>query len=121
MRLDRASIMQGMAKNRYGLPEEDLDHIRDRDRACVYCHKTMIPAGSDGPRTDWATIEHLNHEPPWDNPRTVAICCWSCNSSRGNLFLGDWFETAYCRTRGIDETTVAKPVRDYLKDLADQS
>lgn len=80
----RVSIMLEMAKNRYGLPETELDLIRDRDRACVYCHKTMIHPRSDGPRTDWATIEHLNHLPPWDNPETDAICCWSCNSSRGN-------------------------------------
>jgi len=112
--------MQGVHKNRYGLPEEDLDYIRDRDRACVYCHKTMTPAGSDGPRSDWATIEHLNHLPPWDNPETVAICCWSCNSSRGNRLLRDWFTSPYCRRMGIDRLTVAEPVRDYLRDFEDQ-
>ena len=111
--------MLAMAKNRYALPEKDLDNIRARDRACVYCHKTMIPSGSDGPRTDWATIEHLNHLPPWDNPETVAICCWSCNSSRGNRLLGDWFTGAYCRDRGIKEATVAKPVRKFLQDSMD--
>ncbi len=110
-----------MAKNRYALPEKDLDKIRARDRACVYCHKTMIPPGSGGPRTDWATIEHLNHLPPWDNPETVAICCWSCNSSRGNRLLGDWFTNAYCLNRGISEATVAEPVRNFLRDSVDQS
>ena len=110
-----------MAKNRYGLPEEELGCIRDRDQTCVYCHKNMIPPGSDGPRTDWATIEHLNHLPPWDNPETVAICCWSCNSSRGNRLLRDWFTSVYCRTRGINETTVAEPVREFLRDSADRS
>jgi hypothetical protein len=105
-----------MARNRYGLPEKELDRIRRRDLACVYCHKTMIPAGSDGPRADWATIEHLNHLPPWDDPETVAICCWSCNSSRGNKPLRAWFTSSYCRARGIDETTVAEAVRHYLRE-----
>ncbi len=110
-----------MATNRYGLPEKDLDYIRARDGACVYCHKTMIPSGSDGSQTDWATIEHLNHLPPWDNPETVAICCWSCNASRGNRLLRDWFTRDYCRARGISETTVASPIREYLRDFVDQS
>jgi len=113
--------MLAMATNRYGLPEQDLDDIRARDRVCVYCRKIMIPPGSEGPRTDWATIEHLNHLPPWDNPRTVAICCWSCNSSRGNRLLGDWFTSAYCRKRGINEATVAEPVVDFLRDSVDRS
>lgn len=108
-----------MANNAYGLPEDELDRIRSRDLTCVYCHKTMLITGSDGSRTDWATIEHLNHLPPWDDPETVVICCWSCNSSRGVRLLDDWFESEYCRERGIDATTVAKPVQDFLKSNAD--
>lgn len=113
------SIMRSMGKNRYGLPEDDLSSIRERDRVCVYCHKPMIPVGSDGPQSDWATIEHLNHKPPWNNPNTVAICCWSCNSSRGNQLLRDWFLGEYCRSKGIDRPTVAEPVRNYLRDVED--
>jgi hypothetical protein len=112
-------MILSMATNRYGLSEAELDLIRQRDQLCVYCHKTMISSGSDSRRTNWATIEHLNHEPPWDNPETVAICCHSCNSSRGNRLLRDWFEGEYCRTRGIDRMSVARPVRDYLPDFED--
>jgi hypothetical protein len=108
-----------MAANRYGLSAADLNRIRQRDQLCVYCHKVMIPSGSDGSRTNWATIEHLNHEPPWDNSKTVAICCGSCNSSRGNRLLRDWFKGEYCRTRGIDRMSVAQPVRDYLREFED--
>jgi hypothetical protein len=108
-----------MAANRYGISEGDLDRIRQRDQLCVYCHKAMVPSGSDSSRGDWATIEHLNHEPPWDDSSTVAICCGSCNSSRGKQLLRDWFKGDYCRTRGIDITSVAKPVRDYVRDTED--
>jgi hypothetical protein len=110
-------IILSMAANRYGLSEADLNRLRQRDQLCVHCHKAMVPSGSDGPRTNWATIEHLNHEPPWDDSKTVAICCGSCNSSRVNRLLRDWFKGEYCRTRGIDRTSVAKPVRDYLRDI----
>ncbi len=29
-------------KNKYGLPEEELENIRKRDNFCVYCHKKMF-------------------------------------------------------------------------------
>jgi len=66
-------------------------------------------------RGDWATIEHLNNLPPWDNANTVAICCGSCNSSRGAKKIAHWFKTRYCIDKNINEKTVAKPVQEYLR------
>ena len=83
-------------KNKYGLPEEKLKKIRQRDKYCVYCHKFMVDPNSGGSRKYWSTIEHLNHLPPWDNHETVAICCASCNSSRSNKPLKKWFKSFYC-------------------------
>lgn len=103
--------------NKYGIPEEDLKKIKARDKTCVYCQKTMINHGAEGWRGDWATIEHLNFLPPWNNPATVAICCWSCNSSRGNKKLLDWFKAPYCIERNINEETVEEPVKEYLYHL----
>ena len=98
----------------YGLDDTALNAVRLRDRTCVYCHKQMRPSGSPGPRTDWATIEHLNHLPPWDKHETVAICCMSCNTSRRDKTHAEWFQSPYCQERGISFDTVAQPVRDYL-------
>jgi len=102
--------------NKYGIPEKELKQIRARDKTCVYCHKKMTNSKNGGWRGDWATIEHLNHLPPWNNPKTVVICCGSCNSSRGNKTLLDWFQTKYCldRNRNININTVAKVVKDYI-------
>jgi len=101
-------------KNKYGIPEDELEKIRARDKECVYCHKKMKKPHPDIRRKDWATIEHLNYLPPWNNPTTVAICCGSCNSSRGIKKLKDWFKSPYCVERNINIKTVAKPVRKYL-------
>lgn len=101
--------------NQYGIPEEYLNKIRERDKTCVYCHKTMIKPSDNSYRKDWATIEHLNHLPPWDNPSTVAICCGSCNSSRGNKKLLDWFKTPYCLEKNINSETTSEPVKEYIK------
>ncbi|MCX6786713.1 MAG: HNH endonuclease [Candidatus Kaiserbacteria bacterium] len=103
--------------NKYGLPEEELKKIRARDTKCVYCHKAMINPSSGCSKCNWATIEHLNHLSPWDNPDTVAYCCGSCNSSRGKKKLPDWFKTPYCVQKNINEKTVAKPVKKYIRKI----
>ncbi len=70
--------------NRYGLPKDKVELVRERDTKCVYSHKEMVKPDSTNMqrRKDWATIEHLNHLPPWNNPKTIAICCSCCNSSK---------------------------------------
>ena len=104
-------------KNSYGLPPDELQKSRERDRLCVYCHKTMTDWGSNGPRVDWRTIEHFNCSEPWDDPNTVGFCCRSCNSSKGNRELSDWFKRPYCISRNISAITVAEPVKIYLRAL----
>ena len=101
--------------NPYGLPEEEVERVRKRDRKCVYCHKKMAKPSKQAWRGDWATIEHLNHLPPWDNPKTIAICCSRCNSSRGKKTLLAWFESSFCRERDISPSTVAYPVLEYIR------
>ena len=101
--------------NQYGIPDDELAAIRARDTICVYCRKSMIYPCVGKKQRDWATIEHFNVVPPWNNPLTVAICCGSCNSSRGTKKLMDWFKTPYCVERNINENTVAQPVKNYLR------
>lgn len=101
--------------NKYGIPEDNLQKIRERDISCVYCHKLMIDPKQGGQRKNWATIEHLNFMPPWNNPTTIAMCCWSCNSSRGVKKITDWFKSTYCLERNINIETVADPVKEFIK------
>jgi hypothetical protein len=105
--------------NKYGISENDEREIRARDRTCVYCHirlkRSPHAMGSSG-----ATIEHFNNDGPFDKKNNTAICCRGCNSSRGNKNLSDWFKTAYCIEKNINEKTVAKPVKEYIR-MARQS
>jgi hypothetical protein len=105
--------------NRFGIPAEVEQRIRARDARCVYCGKEF---SRDSPR-DRPTIEHLDEHPPfhWREGLTedgLAICCASCNSSRGQKSLMSWFGTPYCTSRGIglDGGSLAKPVLRYLRD-----
>jgi len=106
--------------NKYGIPEEELNKIRARDKRCVYCHKEMLKHHNKKNQGDSPTIEHLNSDPPfyWKDGlkiEDVAICCGSCNSSRGIKKLSDWFTVKFCKDRKINGDTVAGPVKEYLK------
>ena len=104
--------------NRFGIPAPIERRLRARDASCVYCLRAFGAA-----RTDRPTIEHLNEKPPFhwrDGLREdgLALCCVSCNSSRGAKSLRAWFQTPYCTQRGITSETVAEPVRQYLDRAA---
>src|SRR5260370_25243541 len=100
--------------NTYGISEQDEREIRARDKKCVYCHILMKRSSrARGPSE--ATIEHFNNDGPFDKKHSVAICCRSCNSSRPDKSLSDWFKTSYCDDNEIKTETVAKPVKQYLR------
>ena len=113
--------------NKFGIPEKVEQKIRRRDRRCVYCRKRMIYPCSGNNRRDWATIEHFRESGPfyWADglnglkEEDLAICCLSCNSSRGKKGLLIWFKSQYCidRNRNINEQTVAKPVKEYIERM----
>lgn len=107
-------------KNNYGFLSEELQKIFERDKVCVYCKKDMKSHDADNKHADWFTIEHLNYLPPWNNIETVTICCWSCNSSRDNKKLREWFTTSYCIDKEININTVSKPVRKYIVNIEDK-
>lgn len=73
--------------NPFGIPSAIESAIRARDIDCVYCGKRMVPTSSPS-RADWATIEHIDHLPPFryrdgQTEADFAIACLSCNSRRG--------------------------------------
>jgi hypothetical protein len=97
--------------NTYGISERDERRIRTRDKHCVYCRvkfRKLPPRKS-------ATIEHFKNNGPFRTYYNIAICCCGCNSSKSRKNLRRWLASPYCKRKGISETTVAKPVRDYLR------
>lgn len=113
--------------NKYGIPDKVEKEIRKRDMPyCVYCRKRMTVPKRGGPRSKWATIEHLDERGPdfWDerlrgivlSEKNLAICCFGCNASRGQHNLHEWFESSYCTDRKfkISKNTVASPVKKFI-------
>lgn len=109
-----------MAKKNFGIPDDVLSDIMERDKECVYCRKALINPYSTENRRDSATIEHLSPVPPfhWSDGMkadNIVMCCGSCNSSRRDKELTDWFKSSYCISRNINENNVAEPVKNYIK------
>lgn len=107
--------------NLYGIPIDVEERLRARDTSCVYCRRQF----STEERRGWPTIEHLSEKPPFHwgqglKEDGLAICCWSCNSSRGQKTLRDWFRTRFCQERSIGPDTVAAPVQRFLRSLIEQ-
>ena len=112
--------LQNIMANYFNIPSEIEEKIRLRDKICVYCSKEMIYPYNIYKRSDSATIEHLKFDGPfyWKDgldETGIAICCGSCNSSRGPKKLSEWFKTPYCIDRKINKDTVADPIKRFVE------
>lgn len=108
--------------NNYGIPSDIEKEIRKRDTNCVYCGKEMISPKSGGSRMDWATIEHLDHKPPFEyrpgqTKEDFPISCWRCNCIlRKDKKLSVWLAEEYNKKDGkISPKTIAPVVKNYLR------
>ncbi len=109
------------------IPQIDLDFVIARDKVCVYCKNTMKMSGDEGyDGKNRRSTEHLNHlsdvdsvgyyiSKGWPVSEIIAMCCGSCNSSRLNRSLREWFKSEYCISRKINIETVAEVVQNYFK------
>jgi 5-methylcytosine-specific restriction endonuclease McrA len=98
--------------NRWGIPKEVEELVKKRDLSCVYCgisftnslviHKT---------RPTW---EHIINDIRINGPENIALCCGSCNASKGTKLLSDWFNGKYCMAKEITKDNVATVVKEYL-------
>ena len=99
--------------NRWGIPKNVEELVKERDTKCVYCgfsftnsvltHKT---------RPTW---EHIINDIRINGPDNITLCCGSCNASKGAKILSEWLKGKYCTTKGITKDNVAPVVREFLK------
>src|ERR1700733_336288 len=100
--------------NTYGISKQDEEEIRARDKNCVYCH-ILVKQKPHTMGASGATIEHFNNNGPFTKKYNVAICCRRCNSSKGTMKLSVWFKTPFCCEKKINEYTVSRPVKKYMR------
>jgi hypothetical protein len=99
--------------NRWGIPKYVEELVIARDLKCVYCGIEFTSSNvSHKSRKTW---EHIINDIRINGPENIAICCGSCNASKGMKKLEDWLNSNYCSIKGITNNTVAQVVKDYLK------
>jgi hypothetical protein len=101
--------------NRWGIPIEIEALVINRDRACVYCGIRFIE--SDPDRKTKKTWEHIINDMRKNGSDNIALCCGSCNASKGNRALEVWLKSKYCVTKAINYDTVAQVVKNHLKSI----
>jgi hypothetical protein len=99
--------------NRWGIPKNVEEHVKQRDLHCVYCgisFTNTIPTHKTRP-----TWEHIINDIKINVIENIALCCGSCNASKGAKLLEDWLGGKYCVTKGITKDNMAPVVKEYLK------
>ena len=102
--------------NRWGIPKEVEEFVKKRDTNCIYCRIEFVAnKASTKLGSSW---EHIINDVRLNNSDNIALCCRSCNASKGAKKLEDWLRGNYCRNKGIDRDNVAVVVREYLEKLS---
>lgn len=104
--------------NQWNIPDWLEEKARKRDKYCVYCHVFMkYPPSLQAPRSRNATIEHIDNDEHNIDESNIAICCNSCNASKGSKYLLDWFNSQYCMDKGINKETVAPFIKKHIINI----
>ncbi|MFC3147759.1 hypothetical protein [Piscinibacterium candidicorallinum] len=95
--------------NRWNIPDSLEQIVKQRDLACVYCGVRF--GLQDAPRGQRPSWEHIINDARIVTAQNIALCCISCNASKGAKPLHQWLMSSYCRRKLISESTVAPVVR----------
>lgn len=98
--------------NRWGIPKDVEMYVLERDTCCVYCGVDFsIDHKSRKTKPTW---EHIINDIRIVTKDNIALCCTSCNASKGAKPLIEWIESPYCKAKGVLRHTVAKVVQNQL-------
>jgi hypothetical protein len=104
--------------NKWGIPESLENEVKARDLNCVYCGVKFTECSPKSDRKRNAKWEHIDNN-RWNDHSIISLnvarCCAACNSSKGTKSLLEWFASAYCKERNINQQTVADVVQRFLK------
>lgn len=100
--------------NRWGIPKNVEELVKERDVNCVYCGISFI--NSLITHKTRPTLEHIINDIRINGPNNIALCCGSCNASKGSKLLSDWLNCKYCAIKGITRDSVATVVKIFLNN-----
>lgn len=76
-----------------------------RDTECVYCRLVFLVSFTS--RATCPSWEHIVNDLDLITLDNIALCCGSCNSSKGKKSLREWLHSGYCLKMGITEHSIA--------------
>ena len=97
--------------NNWGISDAIERAVRSRDKSCVYCQRGFS-AAQRGRRPTW---EHIDNNEQHRGEENIALCCESCNASKGAKKLLEWLGSPYARKNNIRRDTVAPVVQRYIQ------
>ncbi len=101
--------------NRWGIPKDVENLVLKRDKCCVYCNINFsINHLSRKTKPSW---EHIINDIKLNTEKNIALCCVSCNSSKGSKDLLKWFDSKYCQQKNITKDTVSEVVKQVLENM----
>ncbi len=100
--------------NKWGIPKEVEQLVQKRDTCCVYCGVDFSQKHIS--RKTKPTWEHIVNDIRINGENNIALCCTSCNASKGAKLLNDWLKSSYCKSKGISDKTVADVVKKAIHD-----
>ena len=95
--------------NRWGIPKDVEEQVIARDKKCVYCGEDFEKVHLS--RKTKPTWEHIVNDIRINGADNIALCCTSCNASKGSKLLEIWLESSHCKGRNINKKTVSEVVR----------
>ncbi|HCK21588.1 MAG TPA: HNH endonuclease [Bacteroidetes bacterium] len=99
--------------NRWGIPKDVEDLVKQRDTNCVYCGQEFLDIPES--RKQKPSWEHIVNDIRINGTDNIALCCMSCNASKGAKLLEDWLLCNYCKRNNINEDSVAQIVKEAIK------
>ena len=98
--------------NRWNIPGWLEQEVLARDANRVYCRLDFaLSNATRGAKPSW---EHIVNDVRIVTRQNIALCCVSCNASKGTKELMVWLASDYCKRKGITEKNVAQVVLDAL-------
>ncbi|MNF92212.1 hypothetical protein D3C84_748490 [compost metagenome] len=99
--------------NSWNIPGWLEKEVRERDKKCVYCGVEFTPAKIS--QKACASWEHIINDAKIITRENIALCCCSCNASKGQKQLSNWLQTRYCLDRGIKKESVAHIIQKAIE------
>lgn len=101
--------------NKWGIPKEVEKFVIERDLFCVYC-RVDFSINHESRRTK-PTWEHIINDITMSTVENIALCCTSCNASKGAKLLLNWLSSTYCINKKINERTVSDVVKNSIMNI----